>query len=99
MLAEAFLAGWISVTGYVLPGTTADGSPVGRGVAACPSVFPFGTVLDVERVGLVTCHDRTRDDLWVVDCWVPTVQEAYALTCTRECARRYTVVVTSGNGG
>lgn len=39
-------------------------------VAACPSTMPFGTRLEIEGIGIVTCHDRggaikgKRIDVW-----------------------------------
>lgn len=69
------------VTGYILPGSTADGTPVGPGVAACPAWMPFGTALNVDGFGSVVCHDRYADGQGdLIDVWVPTLAEAYAVT-------------------
>ncbi len=54
--------------------TTADGHKLEAHqafkIAACPPTMPFGTRLDIEGIGIVTCHDRggaikeKRLDIW-----------------------------------
>ena len=69
------------VTGYDEVGTTADGTPTGPGVAACPAWMPFDTVVTLEGVGEVVCHDRYRADLSDrIDVWEPTDAACFALT-------------------
>ena len=76
--------GLMLVTGYVDAGITADGTPVAVGVAACPQRMAFGQVLYIEGVGTVTCRDRTPGNPELIDVWVPTVAEAYAITGQRQ---------------
>jgi hypothetical protein len=71
------------VTGYTCPpycGATADGTPAGPGVAACPPWQAFGTPVlihfpdgDVAAI----CHDRGPDH---VDLFWPTLAETYQHT-------------------
>ncbi len=68
------------VHGYVDSGTTADGTPTAPGVAACPLRMALGTVLLIEGIGTVVCHDRTPGNPELVDVWVGSVAEAFALT-------------------
>jgi len=65
------------VTGYVDRGLMADGNYVYEGAAACPYWIPFGTKIDIENIGVLTCEDRGPN--WF-DVWRPTVQECYQLT-------------------
>jgi 3D (Asp-Asp-Asp) domain-containing protein len=78
---NALLLGLMLCTGYVEAGVTADGTPTGPGTAACPPSLPFGTVLEVEDVGRVVCHDTYAPYLSDrLDIFVPSVADAYALT-------------------
>lgn len=53
---------------------TADGTDISKAapftIAACPPELPFGTRLQIEGIGIVTCHDRggaikkKRIDVW-----------------------------------
>lgn len=79
-LAARAEGGTIFVTGYVEVGTTADGTPTGPGVAACPPGW-MGRTLAIEGVGTVVCHDAYAS--WLsprVDVWLPTVEACYAVT-------------------
>ncbi len=73
----------IFVTSYNLLGTTASGTQVGPGVAACPPDMRFGTRLHLSgKVELdVRCEDRYG--YWLsrrVDVWTRYYREAIALT-------------------
>lgn len=65
------------VTAYSLCCTTASGTHVRPGVAACPPDIAFGTSILIDQVGTVVCEDRGGaiggDN---IDLWVPTYQEA-----------------------
>lgn len=82
VIQALFLAAVMAVTGYSLPPTwtTADGSHLYAGEAACPAQFPFGTVLDIEGIGAVACHDRTPGNPWLIDVWEPSKADCYAIT-------------------
>jgi len=79
----------VSTIGYSLPGRTASGLPVGRGIVAVdPSVIPLGTRLYVPGYGEAVAADTgsaIRGN--VIDLWFATTAEAYAWG-------RRTVVVT-----
>jgi len=79
----------VSAIGYSLPGRTASGLPVGRGIVAVdPSVIPLGTRLYVPGYGEAVAADTgsaIRGN--VIDLWFATTAEAYAWG-------RRTVVVT-----
>jgi 3D (Asp-Asp-Asp) domain-containing protein len=72
----------ISVTAiaYTLPGTTATGLPVGRGVVAVdPSVIPLGTRLSVPGYGDAVAADTGGAIVGnTIDVWFPTAAEAAA---------------------
>ena len=72
------------VTGYAEPGITADGTPVGPDVAACPPDWPFGTVVSVQFEDgprTVVCHDRYAAFLSPrVDVWWPTASACFTHT-------------------
>src|SRR5690242_20072263 len=72
------------VTGYAEPGITADGTPVGPDVAACPPDWPFGTVVSVQFEDgprIVICHDRYATFLSPrVDVWWPTASACFTHT-------------------
>lgn len=69
------------VTGYVERGYTASGTWTHPGTAACPPWLPFQTAVWLSGIGVVTCEDSYSLRLSPrFDCWVPTVDEAYALT-------------------
>ncbi len=73
----------ILVTSYNLLGTTASGTQVGPGVAACPPDMRFGTRLHLSgKVELdVRCEDRYG--YWLsrrVDVWTRYYREAIAIT-------------------
>ncbi len=79
----------VSAIGYSLPGRTASGLPVGRGIVAVdPTVIPLGTRLYVPGYGEAVAADTgsaIRGN--VIDLWFTTTAEAYAWG-------RRTVVVT-----
>lgn len=53
-------------------GITASGQIARWGIAACGRAYPFGTVFEVEDLGLVACYDRgggVTNDL--LDIWIP----------------------------
>lgn len=79
----------VSAIGYSLPGRTASGLLVGRGIVAVdPSVIPLGTRLYVPGYGEAVAADTgsaIRGN--VIDLWFATTAEAYAWG-------RRTVVVT-----
>ena len=62
----------ILVTGYSStpdqtwgdPFTTASGTRVHDGTMACPSQYPFGTKVKIEKMGTFVCEDRGGDDSW-----------------------------------
>lgn len=68
--------GVFTVTCHTGTGKTASGRPDGPGVAAVDTgVFPLGTRLRVETVGLVTAADRGSSvDGKTVDVWSPSEQ-------------------------
>jgi 3D (Asp-Asp-Asp) domain-containing protein len=72
--------GTFTVTCHTGGGKTASGYPNGPGVAAVDTdVFPLGTKLQVEKVGLVTAADRGGAvDGKSLDVWSPTEQECTA---------------------
>ena len=79
--------GRMPVTAYSLPGITASGAPVGPGVAACPRWLAFGTQVQIEGVGVVTCADRypaSSGDHF--DVWVATPAEVRTVTAWRNWA-------------
>src|SRR5437870_10110648 len=68
-------------TAYSLPGHTASGLPVGRGViAADPSVLPFGTRVRLEGAGYngeyIVADAGTAVKGRRIDIWMPTLREA-----------------------
>jgi 3D (Asp-Asp-Asp) domain-containing protein len=65
---------------YSLPGNTASGLPVGRGVIAVdPTVIPLGTRLYVPGYGPAVAADvGTAVKGLVIDLWFPTLDEARA---------------------
>lgn len=83
--AVAARAETIQVTGYSTPSdwTTADRTPLGPGIAACPAWMRFGTVLEIDGVGLVTCHDRTPGNPQLIDVWFDRVADCFAVTGIR----------------
>ena len=53
-------------------GITASGQLARWGIAACGRAYPFGTVFEVEDLGMVACYDRgggVTNDL--LDIWIP----------------------------
>jgi 3D (Asp-Asp-Asp) domain-containing protein len=70
----------VTATGYVLPGTTATGIPVGWGVAAVdPAVIPLGTHFTVPGYGEAVAADiggAVRGAS--IDLWFPTLAQAHA---------------------
>ena len=70
------------VTGYVLQGYTATGTYVHPGTCAVdPRVIPLGSYITI--AGLGTCHAEDTGGAIIgyrIDVWVPTVEQAYALT-------------------
>ena len=60
------------------PNTTASGTVPGAGTIACPSKWPFGTVVEIEGQHF-TCEDRMNAryrDTEHYDIWVSTKAEA-----------------------
>ena len=70
----------VDAVAYSLPGHTASGLPVGRGVVAVdPAVIPLGTRLYVPGYGPAVAADvGTAIQGLVIDLWVPTLAEAQA---------------------
>jgi 3D (Asp-Asp-Asp) domain-containing protein len=70
----------VDAVAYSLPGNTASGLPVGRGVVAVdPAVIPLGTRLDVPGYGPAVASDvGTAVRGLVIDLWFPTLAEARA---------------------
>ena len=70
------------VTGYVLRGYTFTGTYVHPGTCAVdPRVIPLGSYITIS--GLGTCHAEDTGGAIIgyrIDVWVPTVEQAYALT-------------------
>ena len=74
--AETYMA-----TAYSLPGHTASGLPVGRGlIAADPSVLPFGTRVRLDGAGYsgeyIVADAGTAVKGRRIDIWMPTMREA-----------------------
>lgn len=74
----------VYITGYAEPGATADGTPVGPNVAACPPDWAFGTVVRVQLADgphTIVCHDRYSALLSPrIDLWWPTPADCFAHT-------------------
>jgi peptidoglycan DL-endopeptidase CwlO len=70
----------LEAVAYSLPGHTASGLPVGRGVAAVdPAVIPLGTRMYVPGYGAAIAADvGTAVRGLVIDLWFPTLVEAQA---------------------
>ena len=70
----------VTATAYALPGTTASGIPVGRGVVAVdPAVIPLGSRLVIPGYGSGIAADTglaVRGT--TIDLWFPTVAQALA---------------------
>jgi 3D (Asp-Asp-Asp) domain-containing protein len=70
----------VTSTGYVLPGSTATGMPVGWGVVAVdPSIIPLGTRLTIPGYGDAVAADTggaVRGN--AIDLWFPTLVQAHA---------------------
>ena len=65
---------------YSLPGHTASGLPVGRGIVAVdPTVIPLGTHMSVPGYGQAVAADTgTAISGAMIDLWFPTLAEAQA---------------------
>lgn len=68
----------VDAVAYSLPGRTASGLPVGRGVVAVdPKVIPLGTRLFIPGYGPGIAADvGSAIKGRIIDVWVPTVAEA-----------------------
>jgi 3D (Asp-Asp-Asp) domain-containing protein len=81
---EAFEPTAIWVTGYTCPpycDPTADGTPVGPGSAACPPWWLFGTRVNIEGIGTVTCNDLYDPTLGPrIDVFEPDDDACYQIT-------------------
>ena len=78
----------ILVTGYTCPpfcAPTADGKPIGPGLAACPPSWPFGTAVDIDGVGIVTCDDSYDPSLSDrIDVFEASEDDCYLITGLHE---------------
>ena len=70
----------VSSTGYSLPGSTAIGLPVARGIVAVdPTVIPLGTRLTIPGYGEGIAADTgSAVKGYDIDLWFPTLREARA---------------------
>jgi 3D (Asp-Asp-Asp) domain-containing protein len=70
----------VSSTGYSMPGHTATGLPVGRGIVAVdPSVIPLGTRMSIPGYGEAVAADTGGAvQGMTIDLWFPTLAEALA---------------------
>lgn len=72
--------------GYLNPGITASGTVAKYGTIAAPPSIPFGTKMKIEGYGdmIFTVEDRGNavvyeDGIYVIDMWMPTYEQAYAV--------------------
>jgi 3D (Asp-Asp-Asp) domain-containing protein len=76
IIGNAWLASPFRITAYCLPGVMSNGRPVHHGaVAADASIFPLGTTIEIEDLGIFVVEDRFgwdarqyRLDVWTQDC-------------------------------
>ena len=70
----------VTSTGYSMPGRTATGLPVGRGIVAVdPAVIPLGTRLSIPGYGEGVAADTGGAVQGLtIDLWFPTLAEALA---------------------
>jgi 3D (Asp-Asp-Asp) domain-containing protein len=70
----------VDAVAYSLPGRTASGLPVGRGVVAVdPAVIPLGTRMLVPGYGAGVAADvGAAVKGLIIDLWFPTLAEAQA---------------------
>jgi 3D (Asp-Asp-Asp) domain-containing protein len=70
----------VTSTGYSLPGRTATGLPVGRGIVAVdPAVIPLGTRMSIPGYGEGVAADTgSAVQGMTIDLWFPTLAEALA---------------------
>ena len=71
---------------YLNPGITASGTVAKYGTIAAPPSIPFGTKMKIEGYGdmIFTVEDRGsavvyEDGIYVIDMWMPTHEQAYAV--------------------
>lgn len=71
---------------YLNPGITASGTVAKYGTIAAPPSIPFGTKMKIEGYGdmIFTVEDRGsavvyEDGIYVIDMWMPTYEQAYAV--------------------
>ena len=71
---------------YLNPGITASGTVAKYGTIAAPSCIPFGTKMKIEGYGdmIFTVEDTGSavvydDGIYVIDMWMPTHEQAYAV--------------------
>lgn len=71
---------------YLNPGITASGTVAKYGTIAAPSSIPFGTKMKIEGYGdmIFTVEDTGSavvydDGIYVIDMWMPTHEQAYAV--------------------
>ena len=71
---------------YLNPGITASGTVAKYGTIAAPPSIPFGTKMKIEGYGdmIFTVEDTGsavvyKDGIYVIDMWMPTHEQAYAV--------------------